>query len=133
MEAVLGTGLFDYDEAESSAGRIRELQGEHTPETEEYGITSFVYRTAQPFDARKLWQFLHTPENFSGMLGSRGFFWVAADHRIAFEWAHAGDVNNVTAFGMWWGVVARESWEQLDGKRLAQKPDWDRCFGVNPL
>ena len=57
LECVLDTGLFDYEKAETSAGWIRELQGEHTPETEEYGISSFTYRTSQPFDAEKLWAF----------------------------------------------------------------------------
>ena len=59
LDTVLNTGLFDYEKAASSAGWIRELQGEHTPETEEYGISSFTYRTSTPFDALKLWRFLH--------------------------------------------------------------------------
>ena len=87
---MLDTGLFDYEKAASSAGWIRELQGEHTPETEEYGISSFTYRTSQPFDAEKLWAFLHDDENWRGVLRSKGFFWVAADHRVAYEWAQAG-------------------------------------------
>ena len=79
----MDTGLFDYDKAANSAGWIRELQGEHTPETEEYGISSFTYRTSMPFDAEKLWDFLHDDKNWQGVLRSKGFFWVAADHRIA--------------------------------------------------
>ena len=59
LKRVLNTGLFDYEKAESSAGWIRELQGEHTPETEEYGISSFTYRTSHPFDAEKFWAFLN--------------------------------------------------------------------------
>ena len=74
VETVLGTRLFDYDEAASSAGWIKELQGEHTPETEEYGISSFVYRTSHPFDAEKLWNFFNSEENFKGILRSKGFF-----------------------------------------------------------
>ncbi len=81
LECVFDTGLFDYDKAASSAGWIRELRDEHTPETEEYGISSFTYRTSQPFDAAKLWSFLHHDENWRGVLRSKGFFWVAADHR----------------------------------------------------
>ena len=90
LEAVLNTGLFDYEEAARAAGWIRELQGEHTPETEEYGISSFVYRTAQPFDAEKLWALLHEGDFWQGVLRSKGFFWVAADHQLAYEWAQAG-------------------------------------------
>ena len=94
LESVLDTGLFDYDKAASYAGWIKELQGEHTPETEEYGISSFTYRTSVPFDALKLWLFLHDPENWKGVLRSKGFFWVAADHRAAYEWAQAGGVSS---------------------------------------
>ncbi len=129
LGSVLGTGLFDYDKAASSAGWIRELQGEHTPETEEYGITSFVYRTAHPFDADKLWEFFHTAENFAGVLRSKGFFWVAANHPVAYEWAQAGGVSSVSPSGMWWAAVPREYWGHPDGQRPDEKPDWDPRFG----
>lgn len=129
LDAVLGTGLFDYEKAASSAGWLRELQGEHTPESEEYGITSFVYCTTHPFDAHKLWDFFHTPENFAGVLRSKGFFWVAADHRVAYEWAQAGGVSSVNPSGLWWAAVPREHWGHPDGERPDQKPDWDPRFG----
>jgi len=129
LECVLDTGLFDYEKAESSAGWIRELQGEHTPETEEYGISSFTYRTVQPFDAEKLWAFLHDAENWSGVLRSKGFFWVAADHRILYEWAQAGGVFNVNPAGMWWAAVPRKYWEHPEGQRPDQQPDWHPRFG----
>ena len=115
LESVLNTGLFDYDKAESSAGWIREMQGEHTPETEEYGISSFTYQTSDPFDAEKLWAFLHDDENWKGVLRSKGFFWIAADHRVAYEWAQAGGVSNVNPAGMWWAAVPREHWQQPEG------------------
>ena len=99
LNKVLGTQLFDYDKAASSAGWLRELQGEHTPETEEYGISSFVYRTNQPFHAEKLWAFFNDGNNFAGVLRSKGFFWVAADHRVAYEWAQAGGVSNGASLG----------------------------------
>ena len=129
LECVLDTGLFDYEKAESSAGWIRELQGEHTPETEEYGISNFTYRTSQPFDAEKLWALLHDDENWSGVLRSKGFFWVAADHRVLYEWAQAGGVFNVNPVGMWWAAVPREHWEHPEGQRPDQRPDWHPRFG----
>ncbi len=129
LDRVLGTGLFDYDKAESSAGWIRELQGEHTPETEEYGISSFTYRATTPFDAEKLWSFLSDGQNWGGVLRSKGFFWVAADHRIAYEWAQAGGVNNVNAAGMWWAAMPREHWDHPDGERPDQQPGWHPRYG----
>ena len=129
LGSVLNTGLFDYDTAASSAGWIRELQGEHTPETEEYGISSFTYRTSHPFDAAKLWALLHEDDNWHGVLRSKGFFWVAADHRVAYEWAQAGGVSSVIPAGMWWAAVPREHWSHSDGQRPDQQPDWHERYG----
>ena len=129
LERVLNTGLFDYEKAEASAGWIRELQGEHTPETEEYGISSFTYQTSHPFDAEKLWAFIDKDENWQGVLRSKGFFWVAADHRVAYEWAQAGGVSSAVPTGMWWAAIPREHWGHPDGERPDQKPDWDPRFG----
>ena len=129
LGSVLDTGLFDYDKAENSAGWIRELQGTHTPETEEYGISSFTYRTSHPFDADKLWAFLHDADNWRGVLRSKGFFWVAADHRVAYEWAQAGGVSDINAAGMWWASVPRHRWEQSEGPAPDQRPGWDPRYG----
>ena len=126
LESVLDTGLFDYDKAASSAGWIRELQGEHTPETEEYGISSFTYATSEPFDAEKLWAFFHDNAHWKGMLRSKGFFWVAADHRVAYEWAQAGGISNLNPAGMWWAAVPREHW---NGQRFDEQPGWHPRYG----
>ena len=129
LASVLDTGLFDYERAESSAGWIRELQGEHTPETEEYGISSFTYRTPRPFDAERLWEFIHDEDVWRGVLRSKGFFWVAADDAVAYELAQAGGVNTVTPAGTWWAAVPREDWGHPEGERPDEKPDWDASFG----
>ena len=129
LHCVLETGMFDYDTAENSAGWIQELQGKHTPETEEYGITSFTYRASAPFDAEKLWAFLNDEANWHGVLRSKGFFWVAADHRIAYEWSQAGGVNNVNAAGMWWAAIPREQWDQPDDEWPDQQPEWHARYG----
>ncbi len=129
LDDVLCTGLFDYDRAASSAGWIRELQGEHTPETEAYGISSFTYRTSHPFDADALWAFFHDEDNWRSVLRSKGFFWVEADPRVAYEWAQAGGISNVSPAGLWWAAVPRERWGQPDGERPDQQPSWHPRFG----
>ncbi|CAM2005688.1 zinc metallochaperone GTPase ZigA [Acanthopleuribacter pedis] len=126
---VLDTGLFDYEKAESSAGWIRELQGEHTPETEAYGIASFTYETSHPFDAEKLFAFIQDQKNWRGVLRSKGFFWVAADHRVAYEWAQAGGVRSVSPAGMWWAAVPRERWVFPEGQGPDKQPGWDPRYG----
>ena len=129
LDSVLGTGLFDYERAANSAGWIRELQGIHTPETEEYGISSFTYRTSHPFDAEKLWAFLHDDESWRGVLRSKGFLWVAADHRVAYEWAQAGGISSVNPAGMWWAAVPRKRWSHPEGQRPDQQADWHPRYG----
>ncbi len=129
LDHVLDTGLFDYEAAENSAGWIRELQGEHTPETEEYGISSFTYRTTTPFDAERLWAYVNDAENWVGVLRSKGFFWVAADHRVCYEWAQAGGISDVNPAGMWWAALPREDWDHPEGERPDEQPDWDPRFG----
>lgn len=129
LNSVLNTGLFDYDEAENSAGWIKELQGEHTPETEAYGISSFTYRTHHPFDAERLWALFHDKETWPKVLRSKGIFWVAADHRAVYEWAQAGGVSEVKPIGTWWAAVPPQDWRHPDGQRPDQLPDWHADFG----
>ena len=129
LSNVLDTGLFDYEKAESSAGWIRELQGDHNPETEEYGISSFTYRTPQPFDAEEFWDFVNDEDAWRGVLRSKGFFWVAADDHVAYELAQAGGINSVTPAGNWWAAIPKQDWGHPEGERLDDQPNWDECFG----
>lgn len=129
LERVLHTGLFDFEKASRSAGWIRELEGEHTPETLAYGISSFTYRTHIPFDANKLWAFLHEDSTWRGVIRSKGFFWVAADHRAVYEWSQAGGISNVNPMGMWWAAVPREQWPHPQGHRPDEQRNWHPRFG----
>ena len=63
------------------------------------------------------------------MLRSKGFFWVAADHRVAYEWAQAGGVSSVNPAGMWWAAVPREDWGHPDDQRPDRQPGWHPRFG----
>ena len=98
-------------------------------ETEAYGISSFTYRSSQPFDAERLWAFFNDGDNWEKVLRSKGVFWVAADHRIAYEWAQAGGVSDVKPLGMWWAAVPRQDWGHPEGQRPDQKPSWHPRFG----
>lgn len=129
LDVILDTGLFDYEQAASSAGWIRELEGEHVPETQEYGISSFVYRARAPFDADKLWALIHRSEVWGGVLRSKGFFWVAADHRVVYEWAQAGGVSTVNPIGFWWDAVPRSRWGHPEGQRPDESEQWSEAFG----
>ncbi|MCH2176273.1 MAG: zinc metallochaperone GTPase ZigA [Lentisphaeria bacterium] len=129
IDKVLNTGLFDYEKAASSAGWIKELQGEHIPETDEYGISSFSYKTKQPFDAEKFDQFINDDQHWHKVLRAKGFFWVAASHEVAYEMAQAGGVRGVNPAGRWWASIPTSHWEFDDGHRPDQQPGWDERFG----
>ena len=105
---ILNTGLFDFDEAEQSAGWIEELsKAEHTPETEEYGIGSFVYRTKTPFDPIRFWNFVQTkfPNN---IIRSKGLFWLASRPEQALVWSQAGGSLKADSAGVWWSSMPFE-------------------------
>jgi G3E family GTPase len=101
---ILNTGLFDMDAAQSSAGWLRELQNEHTPETEEYGIGSFVFRARRPFHPVRLMAFLRG-DDMRAVLRSKGFFWIATRHDMGINWALAGHVARVSSAGRWFASV----------------------------
>ncbi len=130
LDAVLDTGRFDYERASASAGWIRELEGEHVLETEAYGISSFVYRATRPFDAEKLWASLHDDSNWQRILRSKGFFWVSANPRLAYEWAQAGGTSEMRPVGIWLAAVPSD---ERETGRLESEADpletWDARYG----
>ncbi|GAA3248969.1 GTP-binding protein [Streptomyces labedae] len=92
---VLGTGRFDLERAQQAPGWVRELNGDHVPETEEYGISSTVFRSSTPFHPGRLWAFM-TEALDSGAYGqilrSKGFFTLASRPRVTGLWSQAGSV-----------------------------------------
>jgi len=95
LQQVLGTGLFDLERAQQAPGWVQELNGEHVPETEEYGVSSTVFRSELPFHPGRLWTFV-TEELDSGAYGrilrSKGFFTLASRPHVTGLWSQAGSV-----------------------------------------
>ncbi|GAA1910847.1 zinc metallochaperone GTPase ZigA [Streptomyces sodiiphilus] len=92
---VLGTGLFDLERAQQAPGWVRELNGDHVPETEEYGISSTVYRSGRAFHPGRLWTFVTErldSGDFGDVLRSKGFFWLAGRSEVTGLWSQAGSV-----------------------------------------
>jgi G3E family GTPase len=96
---ILNTKIFNYEKASQSAGWAKELAGEHTPETEEYGITSFVYRRDRPFHPERFSECLK--QEWAGVVRSKGFFWLASRPRIAGMWSQAGGSCRTEPAGFW--------------------------------
>ncbi|MGW7130561.1 GTP-binding protein [Streptomyces bobili] len=95
LKEVLGTRLFDLERAQQAPGWVMELNGDHVPETEEYGISSTVFRSELPFAPSRLWRFV-TEEMDSGAYGqvlrSKGFFTLASRPQVTGLWSQAGSV-----------------------------------------
>ena len=92
---ILGTGLFDLDRAQQAPGWVAELNGDHVPETEEYGITSLVFRADRPFHPGRLWDLVSTrldTGEFGTVLRSKGFFRLASRPDVTGLWSQAGSV-----------------------------------------
>jgi G3E family GTPase len=131
-KAILNTGLFNFEEAEQSAGWIEELnKDEHTPETEEYGISSFVYRSKKPFDAARFLRYVQDkfPNN---IIRSKGLFWLSSRPGQALVWGQAGGSLKADNAGVWWSSMPFEKRIQFAPFLENQKEieaDWDITFG----
>ena len=105
LNDVLNTGLFDFEEAQNSAGWQKELEaGTHTPETEEYGISSFVFRSQRPFHPMRLWKYLNE-EYPSGIIRAKGLFWLASRPNDALNFSQAGGSSRLERAGVWWASM----------------------------
>ncbi|WMJ73161.1 GTP-binding protein [Cytophagaceae bacterium ABcell3] len=124
---ILNTGLFDFEKASSSAGRIKELETEHTPETEEYGLGSFVFRSRAPFHPERFWNYVNHlwPEN---IIRSKGLFWLASRPDDAIAWSQAGGSLKADKAGVWWASKPRDEWKyyQVDEDFILSRfdPTW---------
>lgn len=101
---ILNTGLFDYETTSQSAGWIKELYEEHTPETEEYGISSFVFRTQRPFHPERFWQYVNLAWPAT-VVRSKGLFWIASRPDDAINWSQAGGSLRADKAGVWWSSM----------------------------
>ncbi|HEY0298473.1 MAG TPA: GTP-binding protein [Arachidicoccus sp.] len=99
---LLHTKLFDFEKAQTAAGWIKELETvNHTPETEEYGISSFVFRNPKPFHPERFWNFLNN-EYPANIIRAKGLFWIASRPDIAINFSQAGGSLRVEMAGVWW-------------------------------
>ena len=129
---ILNTGLFNFEEAEQSASWVEELnKDEHTPETEEYGISSFVFRSKRPFDPHRFWNYVQ--KNFpNNIIRSKGLFWVASRPKQALIWSQAGGSLTADSAGLWWSSMPFEKRAQFLSFVENQKDiesGWDKTFG----
>ena len=129
---ILNTGLFNFEEAEQSAGWIEELnKSEHTPETDEYGIGSFVFRSNKPFNPNRFWDYIQNKFPAT-IIRSKGLFWVASRPEQAISWSQAGGSLKADSAGVWWSSMPYEKRIQyvafVDNQKHIES-NWDKFYG----
>ncbi|WP_078379296.1 GTP-binding protein [Sutcliffiella halmapala] len=127
LHSILHTNLFDFEKASQGAGWIKELNEEHIPETEEYGISSFVYRRRKPFHPERLMNWLENwPDN---VIRAKGFFWLATRNNMAGLISQAGASIMIQGAGEW--VATYNETDRI--QTLKEEPDlmkkWDKIYG----
>lgn len=127
LNSVIGTGLFDEEAASLMPGWIKELNGEHIPETEEYGISSFVYRRRKPFHPKRLLDAIEG--SLKGVVRSKGYLWVASRPHFCGVWAQAGSSVQINPAGYWFATIPRENWPEDPESRAWIEEKWDDVAG----
>ncbi len=129
LRAVLNTGLYSEEKAQTHPLWMKELYGfhDHTPETEEYGIRSFVYRARRPFHPEKWHAVLD--KGFKGVLRAKGHFWLATRPDWLAELSVAGTITRTERLGRWWAAVPQERWPQDEESVSFVRRHWSETWG----
>ena len=124
---LLDTGRFDFERARGAAGWSRALQGEHLPETQEFGITSFVWRSARPLHPARFKRLVEGA--LPGVIRAKGFFWLATRMAWAGAWQLAGSIGRHEAAGFWFAAVDPSRWPEDEEWRRQLRQRWQEPFG----
>lgn len=128
-DVILDTGLFDFEKAHEHPMWAKELYGfaDHVPETEEYGVSSYVYRARQPFAPEGILAVLNG--DLPGVIRAKGHFWIATRPDWVAEFSLAGALSSVKPLGTWWAAVPRERWPDDDSARAYAAQHWSEPWG----
>ncbi|MEL7110875.1 MAG: GTP-binding protein [Pseudomonadota bacterium] len=126
---IFDTGLFDFEKAETHPMWAKELYGfaDHTPETEEYGVTSYTYRARRPFDPQAIHDLLNG--ELPGVIRAKGHFWMATRSEWLAEFSLAGALSSISPIGTWWASVPQERWPDHAGLREYLEKNWEEPWG----
>lgn len=126
LTTLLDRQLFNFEKASQGAGWIKELNEEHTPKTEEYGISSFVYRRRRPFHPERWHRWLELfPEE---IVRAKGFFWLAGREFVGLL-SQAGVSLQFQAAGNWLADLPVHEREKILREDPAMQEKWNDEFG----
>ena len=129
INEVLNTGLFNFARAQQAPGWLKEMRGEHIPETEEYGISSFNYTARRPFNPEKFYHFLHNTEQFGKLIRSKGYFWLATRPLFFAQWSQAGGIAHYGFAGMFYKAIPKKDWPTEPELLADINSKWVEPFG----
>jgi G3E family GTPase len=124
---VLGTGRFDFGAARQAAGWVQALSGHHLPESEEFGITSFVWRARRPLHPGRFKRLIEG--DLPGVIRAKGFFWLATRMAWAGEWHLAGRIGRHEGAGFWWSAQPETRWPDDAAWRAGIAQHWQEPWG----
>jgi G3E family GTPase len=126
---ILNTGLFNFEKAHEHPMWAKELYGfaDHVPETEEYGVGSFVYRARRPFEPQKIHELLNGA--LPGVIRAKGHFWVGSRPDFVIEFSLAGALSSNTPLGTWWASVPSRQWPDDERAHAYARSNWAEPFG----
>lgn len=127
LNRMMNTGLFNFEAAEQAPGWLKELSGEHVPETEEYGISSFVYRARKPFHPQRFFDYIG--QEWPGVIRSKGNFWIASRPEYCISWSQAGAISRNELTGFWWAATPKEYWPEDTNQLKVINNRWQNPFG----
>ncbi len=128
LHDVLNTGLFDFEKASEAPGWLKEMRGDHIPETEEYNILSLSFNSKRPFHPQRFLNFLESC--LEGIYRVKGYFWLATRMDLVGEIGVAGKMVEIGPAGKWWGAVPKEEWVLDDPEMIETiKENWTEPYG----
>ncbi|EHC9865504.1 GTP-binding protein [Vibrio alginolyticus] len=129
LDAVLDTQSFSFEKAQQAPGWLKEMRGEHIPETEEYGISSFAYHARRPFHPEKFYDFLHNAKDYGKLIRSKGYFWLATRPEFVGQWSQAGGIARYGVAGLFWKAIPKEEWPTDQDYLDAINDIWQEPYG----
>ncbi|MEP3347661.1 MAG: GTP-binding protein [Litoreibacter sp.] len=128
-DKILDTGLFDFEKAHQHPMWAKELYGfaDHVPETEEYGVASYVYRARLPFVPERIMEFLEG--ELPGVIRAKGHFWISTRPEWVAEFSLAGSLSSVKPLGTWWASVPKERQPTHESAQAYMKQHWQEPWG----